>query len=315
MQPCNHKKRELALSQQISDDAEPFRIERFPANGLACATIPVGCITLIAFLAMEVGVHPRALGAFVLLSRFAGRWRQSCGRRLETVDPSKRRERHHRIVRPLVGFDGLLCSLKMNDPTQLTRSWETRCDSCTRITPSYDIVNYGSIEGGYRHLCSQCFNKEVAETAGLTGFENAKFEPVGLVDSTGEVHEFHFRTRLFGTGVALDAFELCDGHPAGYKFQIIGDPEEDLLVLLGRLIEKMRRALSTKHLTNGEHGLQIAEQRIVRGRIEWDDARNGRVPLLVIDGREIDWDEFGRMLMSFEGWQFKLSIADKSEEL
>jgi hypothetical protein len=158
--------------------------------------------------------------------------------RLKTVGPSKRRERQDRIVRPLVGFDGLLCSLKMNDPTQLTPSRETRCDSCTRITPCYDIVNYGSIEGGYRHLCSQCFNKEVAETAGLTGFENAKFEPVGLVDSAGEVHEFHFRTRLFGTGVALDAFELCDGHPAGYRFQIIGDPKEDLLVLFGRLIRK-----------------------------------------------------------------------------
>jgi hypothetical protein len=39
------------------------------------------------------------------------------------------------------------------------------------------------------------------------------------------------------------------------------------------------------------------------------------VPLLIIDGREIGWDEFGRMLMSFEGWQFKLSIKDKSEEL
>ena len=85
--------------------------------------------------------------------------------------------------------------------------------------------------------------------------------------------------------------------------------------LFGRLIEKMRRALSTKHLADGEHGLQIAEQRVVRGRIEWDDASDGRVPLPVIDGREIGWDEFGRMLMSFEGWQFKLSIADKSEEL
>lgn len=49
--------------------------------------------------------------------------------------------------------------------------------------------------------------------------------------------------------------------------------------------------------------------------IEWDDDRGGRVPLLVIDGREINWDEFGRMLMSFEGSQFKLSIADKSDEL
>jgi hypothetical protein len=155
----------------------------------------------------------------------------------------------------------------------------------------------------------------VAESTGLTGFENAKFEPVGLVDSTGEVHEFHFRTHLFGTGVALDAFELCDGHPAGYDFQIIGDPEEDLLVLLGRLIEKMRRALSTKHLADGEHGLQISAERVVRGRVEWDDARNGGVPLLIIDGREIGWNEFGRMLMSFEGWQFKLTIRDKSEEL
>jgi hypothetical protein len=203
----------------------------------------------------------------------------------------------------------------LDDQAQSTRSWETRCDSCARTTPDYDIVNYGSIEAGYRHLCSQCFNQEVAESAGLTGFENAKFEPVGLVDSSGEVREFHFRTYLFGTGVALDAFELCDGHPSGYRFQIIGDPEEDLLVLLGRLIEKMRRALSTKHLKNGEHGLQISDDRVVCGRIAWDDARKGRVPLLIIDGREIGWEEFGRILMTFEGWQFKLTIRVKSEEL
>jgi len=196
-----------------------------------------------------------------------------------------------------------------------TRSQQIRCDGCTQITASYDIVNYGSMEGGYRQLCSRCFNKEVAELEGIAGFENAKVEPLGLVDSVGAVHEFHFRARLFGPGIALDAFELRDEHPAGYQFQIIGDPKEDLLVLLGRLIEKMRRALSTKHLADGEHGTQIADHRVVRGRIGWDDAHNGRVPLLVIDGREIDWDEFGRMLMSFEGWQFKLNLVDKSEEL
>jgi hypothetical protein len=198
--------------------------------------------------------------------------------------------------------NGLLCSLNLDRKAQSTRRRETRCDNCARNTPSYDLVKYGSIEAGYRHLCSQCFNKEVAESAGLTGF-------------SGELREFHFRTHLFGTGVALDGFELCDGHPSGYHFQIIGDPEEDLLVLLGRLIEKMRRALSKKHLTNGEHGLQISDERVVRGRVEWHDARNGRAPLLIIDGREIGWDEFGRMLMSFEGWQFKLTIVDKSEEL
>jgi hypothetical protein len=54
----------------VCRDAEPFRIERLSANSLACATIPIGCVTLIAFLAMKVGVHPRTLGAFVLLSGF-----------------------------------------------------------------------------------------------------------------------------------------------------------------------------------------------------------------------------------------------------
>jgi hypothetical protein len=200
------------------------------------------------------------------------------------------------------------------EPAKSTRSQQIHCDGCGQNTPSYDIVNYGSIERGYRQLCSRCFNMEVAKIDGLEGFEHAKFEPVGLPDCTGKVHEFHFRTRLFGPGVALDAFELRDGHPAGYQFQIIGDPEDDLLALLGRLIEKIHRALSTKHLIDGDLGLQIAD-RVVQGKIEWDDAEDGRVPLLVIDGQEITWEDFGRMLMSFEGWQFKLNIADKSEEL
>ena len=59
----------------------------------------------------------------------------------------------------------------------------------------------------------------------------------------------------------------------------------------------------------------MADNRVVRGKIEWDVAQDGRVPILIIDGREITWDESGRMLMSFEGWQFKLTVADKSEEL
>jgi hypothetical protein len=200
-------------------------------------------------------------------------------------------------------------------PAESHRDQQVRCARCGQITPSYEIVNYGSIEQGYRQVCYQCLNKEMAEAIGLEGFEHVRFEPVGLTDCAGEVHEFHFRTNLFGPGVAIDAFELRDGHPAGYQFQIIGDPEDDVLVLLGRLIQKVRRALATKHLTDGQFGLQIADDRVVRGKIEADIDQDDRVPLLIIDGKEITWDEFGRMLMSFEGFQFKVMLADKSEEL
>jgi hypothetical protein len=82
--------------------------------------------------------------------------------------------------------------------------------------------------------------------------------------------------------------------------------------LLGRLIERMRRSLSIKHLVLSE--TQIANH-TVRGRIEWDESEDGRVPLLVIDGQEVGWDELGRMLMSFEGWQFRIAICDRSEDV
>jgi hypothetical protein len=192
---------------------------------------------------------------------------------------------------------------------------EVRCEACGRMAPNYDIVSCGSIEHGYRQLCGNCFNAEVAQFAGLKGFEDVQFQPIVLTDCNGEPHEFHVRTHLFGNGIALDAFELRGGSPAGYQFQIIGDPQDDLFILLGKLMGRMRRALAVKHLSNGTLGLQIEDNKIVRGRIEWDAAQDGHVPLLVIDGREITWDEFGHMLMTFEGFQFKLRIVDKSDEL
>lgn len=190
------------------------------------------------------------------------------------------------------------------------------CEGCGQATPSYDIVNYSSVDQGYKQLCSQCFNTEVARLCRLDDFEHVKFEPIRLTDCTGESHEFHFRTHLFGTGVALDALELRNGQPEGYEFQVIGDPGDDLLALLGRLIEKMRRGLAVKHLCDeGRFGLQIADHQIVRGRIDCDPGNYDRMPLLIIDGREVTWEEMGRMLMTFEGWQFKLEIRDKSQEV
>jgi hypothetical protein len=188
------------------------------------------------------------------------------------------------------------------------------CGACGTAVPAYDVVNYGSIEQGYRELCSRCFNAEVAGALGLELFEHVRLHPVVVTDCAGERHEFHFQMRLLGSMVTLDAFELRPGVPGGYQFQILGKPNDEPLSLLGRLIERMRRRLSIKHLVRSEHGMRIADQTVC-GQIEWDESADGRVPLLVIDGQEVSWDELGRMLMSFEGWQFRLEICERSEEV
>lgn len=189
------------------------------------------------------------------------------------------------------------------------------CEACRQLTAAHDVVNYGSIEGGYRQLCGRCFNAAAASRLGLTDFEHISFEPVCMADARGDKHEFHFRTRLSGPGIALDAFELRDGCPAGYQFQAIGEIQDDPLELLGKLIGRMRRALSLTHLEDTHLGPQVSDRLTLRGTVGSDPDEDERVPLVVIDGREISWDELGRMVAAFEGWQFKLEFRDLSEEL
>jgi len=54
---------------------------------------------------------------------------------------------------------------------------------------------------------------------------------------------------------------------------------------------------------------------LVGGRIDCDLESDERMPLLVIDGKDISWEQFGRMLMTIDGFQFKLEIRDRSEEV
>ena len=217
-------------------------------------------------------------------------------------------------------FIELYCFRAHVAPRRPTADWiiimqQDHCEGCGEIMANHDVVHFGSMDKGYRKLCTRCVNAEIAKLSGLEDFENIRLDPIGITDCAGESHQFHFRTRLLGDIVSLEAFELREGNPAGYRFQMVGDPEDDLFALLGRLIQKIRRTLSIRHLKEIDgHGLQIADD-TVRGRIEWGESEDGRVPLLVVDGREISWEDFGSMLMSFEGWQFKLEILDPSDEV
>lgn len=187
-----------------------------------------------------------------------------------------------------------------------------RCEQCGNQTPPWDTIHFGSDDGGHELLCTLCFNARIAESNGFTGFENVRLAPIRMTDSRGEPHQFHFQLRLLGDSIALDAFELRGDLRGGYRFQLIGEADDDVFLLLGRLVEKIRRALSVRHIDF--HERRIIDS-TVRGRIEWDESQAGRVPLVVVDGKELSWDELGRMLMSMEGWQFRLDIADPSDEV
>jgi len=182
---------------------------------------------------------------------------------------------------------------------------------CGSRVPVYDgvLLTTGGLQ---RFHCNRCYNRVLSDMCEMD-FDHPDFQPVTLTDANGETHEFHFTTRLLPIAISIEALEIRDGNPAGYEFQVMGPLETDVLSLFGQLFERIRKALSVKHLEMTGHGLHIADGDVVRGRITWDDESEGRVPLLVIDGKSITWEQFGRMLMTYEGWNFKLEIFDRSE--
>jgi len=77
----------------------------------------------------------------------------------------------------------------------------------------------------------------------------------------------------------------------------------------------MRRALALTHLDDSGHGPHVNDRVSLRCTVDSDPNEEHRLPMVVVDGREISWDEFGRMVSAFEGWQFKLEFRDLSEEV
>ncbi|NTW36987.1 MAG: hypothetical protein HGB17_12855 [Syntrophobacteraceae bacterium] len=186
-----------------------------------------------------------------------------------------------------------------------------KCTVCQSNVPHYDGV-FLTIEGNSRFHCNGCYNRRLSEMAEIQ-FDHPDFQPVTLKDSDGKPHEFQFTTRLLPNGISIQALEIQKGSPQGYQFQVMGPLEGDVLAIFGQLFERIRSGLSQKHLEKAKHGMLISDSNVVRGRIEWDDDTGGEIPLLIIDGKPITWEQLGRMLMTYEGFNFKLEIFDPFE--
>lgn len=185
------------------------------------------------------------------------------------------------------------------------------CESCGTKLIAHETIVYG-YRGSSRELCVRCYNKIVADDLGVD-ISHAEFQPITVKDVDGQSHDFKFVVQLFGAMLSINALEMIKGEADGYQFNVLGDYEDDLLELYMQLYAKICKAMSTKHIEMGDYGWSITDGHVVRARIDCDDDYSG-VPLLVIDGKKIPWEEFARMLMSFEGFNFKMQIFDKSED-
>lgn len=117
----------------------------------------------------------------------------------------------------------------------------------------------------------------------------------------------------YRTWKAFDWEAMVRLHANGYITDPVGNAKSELFTE-DDARKSQRLLLAQQHMRTEERmrGLHIADF-LARGRIFWDENEDGRLPMLVIDGREISWEEFGRMVRSFEGWQFKLPLPQATD--
>ncbi len=184
------------------------------------------------------------------------------------------------------------------------------CSTCGAAIVVHGGVNLCS-EGESRLLCLRCYNEFMAKRLDLD-YEHIEFDPVTLEGPDGLLHTFEFRSRIFGEQLALEAHEVTESEE-GYEFSEIADAEQDLYLTFRSLFERIRRELSRQHLEFDQDYYHIKDG-LVRGHITSSAVDDHQTPLLVIDGKPIRWEEFGRMVSTYMGFRFKIELFDQSEE-
>lgn len=139
--------------------------------------------------------------------------------------------------------------------------------------------------------------------------------PVVIVGPDRRRHSFVFRIWRAPTGISVELRESRRDGRDGYEFAVLGAHDADVDQLIDRVLEQAREEVARCYLRRDRHvgGWTLGEADEVAGRISYDP--DGGPPRVVVDGRELTWDELGYLLSSYEGWRFRLTLHEQGDDL
>jgi|ThiBio_1000_plan_1041568.scaffolds.fasta_scaffold02828_2 hypothetical protein len=152
-------------------------------------------------------------------------------------------------------------------------------------------------------------------------------EPITLDGPDARRHRFRYDvSRLLSTGeilLQLGEGDFGPGYNAstGYYFAVAGPGDGSRFADQVRHVTEAARAavgqLYLEEFDAGWHGKRtLLAGWQARGRLVPAGGPGEREPYnVVIDGRAISWEEFGRTLEPFEGYRFRLTLEEEIEQL
>lgn len=143
-----------------------------------------------------------------------------------------------------------------------------------------------------------------------------------FIDKDGIIRIFEIRRVPLLYVAEYEAIEIQEGREKGYRFVVLDDygNEKEMIEILEA---KIKRALSIKHVIWDENSQTwLTRDNVIRARIEMEPSEQGnmqsiskKMPVICIDGKELSWEEFGKLMLVYERSQFVLEFFDLSEDI
>jgi len=183
-----------------------------------------------------------------------------------------------------------------------------KCDRCQDREATVIVT-----DDWQERLCLSCFNEMVSEEIGVQ-LESMP-EEIVVNDYSGTRRNFMVQQRLYPTGITLEAVEDIE---YGYQFAVHGEIDCNQKELFQNLIEKVKcgvcqRFTEVGKFPSGQTYHSIIGDEMV-GRIDHDESSSS-VPMIVIDGQPYTWEQLGRMVKSFEGFQLQIKFFDETDDV
>lgn len=188
-----------------------------------------------------------------------------------------------------------------------------KCEYCGKTQPGYNLVRVDFGNNEYVTLCNDCNNQDMALLLGIKDKKDFINSYVAT-DVGGEKHHFEIRKRIYPIGVCWEANEIKDGEMSGYQFAVHAELDADQDEALQKLHKKIRKGLLKRHIKKNTiygHDLYSINDNEIIGRID----SNEGAPVFIIDGEEYTLEGLGKIVSSYEGFNFKLKIFDLTDDI
>jgi len=165
-------------------------------------------------------------------------------------------------------------------------------------------------------LCDRCADRRVSR---LTGFPELPEppEPITIRDPSGGSRTLRFRMWRVPTGIEVEIEETGVREGGGYQRAILGAHDADPGELVARLHSLAIDEVGRQYLELNPHrpGWLLVDD-VVEGHLVWSEGHETGAPYdVVVDGRTLSWEEFGRTLEAYEGWRFRMELADRIDDV